>query len=150
LPEKIRRAYGRASAAFRVVQLGGPDDMGTQSDVSSGKGLGGLAALLAAALLAMAASAGAQVTTFGIDLSLPANVTFDCSVWPVPLLGGGALLVPSQAQTCSWTTLGVPPNVTQTLLVPGGNGTVTQVWANTTLTSTNPAQVVSGQITLSR
>jgi len=124
--------------------------METKSDASRGAGLGGPAGLVAVALLAMAASAGAQVTTFGMDLSLPANVTFDCSVWPVPLLGGGVLLVPSQAQTCTWTTLGVPPNVTQTLLVPAGNGTVNQVWANMTLTSTNPAQVVSGQITLSR
>jgi len=138
LPEKIRRAYGRASAAFRAVQLGGPDDMRTQSDVSSGKGLGGLAALLAAALLAMTVSAGAQVTTFGMDLSLPANVTFDCSVWPVPLLGGGVLLVPSQAQTCTWTA---SVNVTQNLFVPGGNGTVTQVRVKVGAL-TGPMQVV--------
>jgi len=36
-----------------------------------------------AALLALAASAGAQVTTFGADLGLSNNVAFDCSVWPV-------------------------------------------------------------------
>jgi hypothetical protein len=109
--------------------------------VSRGGPLGGLASLVAAALLAAAASAGAQVTTFGMDLGQPANVTFDCSVWPVPLLGGGVGFVPTQAQTCTWTTLGVPANAAQTLFVPAGNGTVTQVRVKVGAI-TGPMQVV--------
>jgi hypothetical protein len=75
--------------------------------------------MLAASVLALlSASALAQVTTFGSDLAQPSNVTFDCSVWPVPVIG----LVPSGAQTCTWSS---SESVAQTLIVPG-NGTVTQ------------------------
>src|SRR2546427_8592875 len=73
--------------------------------------------------LLLARPASAQVTTFGGDLALPDNVTFDCSVWPVPLIG----LVPTGAQSCTWSTFGVPQNLAEGLLVPAGNGTVTQV-----------------------
>jgi hypothetical protein len=97
------------------------------SDAPRVRGFARLAALVTAALLAAAASAGAQVTTFGADLGQPDNVAFDCSSWPVPLLGGGVNLVPTGAQSCTWTTLGTTADVTHSLFVPAGNGTVTQV-----------------------
>ena len=112
--------------------------MGTISDVSRGRPLGGPASLVAAALLATAARVGAQVTTFGIDLTQPANVTFDCSVWPVPLLGGGVGFVPSQAQTCTWTSA---VSIAQNLYAPAGNGTVTEVRVKVGAI-TGPMQVV--------
>jgi hypothetical protein len=91
--------------------------------------------------LMLAVPAGAQVTTFGADLTLPANVTFDCSVWPVPLLGGGVWLVPTGAASCTWTTFSVGASLTQGLFVPAGNGTVTQIRLKVGAT-TGPMQIV--------
>ncbi len=115
--------------------------MGTTPSVSRGGGPRGLATLVAAALLTLAASAGAQVTTFGADLTQPDNVAFDCSVWPVPLLGGAVSFVPTGAQSCTWTTLGLPTSIAQSLFVPAGNGTVTQVRVKVGAI-TGPMQVV--------
>jgi hypothetical protein len=61
--------------------------------------------------------------TFGNDLTLTPNVPFDCSVWPTPI---GP--VPSGATTCTWSSYLSP---THALLVPAGNGTVTQVRVKT-------------------
>src|SRR5689334_20260457 len=90
--------------------------------------------LVAAMLVGRAA---AQVTTFGADLTLPANVTFDCSVWPVPTVG----LVPTGAQSCTWSTISVGQSMTQGLFVPAGNGTVTGVRIKAGAT-TGPMQIV--------
>src|SRR5262245_26736449 len=89
--------------------------------------------LLAMALCAVPPMAGAQVTTFGNDLTLAANVPFDCSVWPIP----GAF-VPSGQGTCTWSSSLSP---THGLFVPAGNGTVTQVRVKVGAT-TGPMQVL--------
>src|SRR5437763_14846999 len=78
--------------------------------------------------LLVAVPAAAQVTTFGADLTLPDNVSFDCSVWPVPLVG----FVPTGATSCTWSFAFVPDlahgqTTAPGLFVPAGNGTVTQV-----------------------
>jgi hypothetical protein len=101
-----------------------------------------LIALIAASLL-VARELPAQVVTFGADLTLQPNVTFDCSVWPIPspFVPGALELVPTQAQTCTWTTISVGPTYTNSLFVPAGNGTVTQVRVKVGPT-TGPMQVV--------
>ena len=114
--------------------------METKSQLSRGGRLSALAALAAAALFFTAAGAGAQVTTFGMDLTQPANVTFDCSVWPVPLLGNHVMLVPTGAQSCTWTS-NIPVIGAPSLFVPAGNGTVTQVRVKVGAI-TGPMQVV--------
>jgi hypothetical protein len=86
-----------------------------------------LLVLVAAILLVPSPDVPAQVTTFGADLTLPANVTFDCSVWPIPLLGGGVGFVQTGAQSCTWSTGSVGNDISRGLYVPAGNGTVTQV-----------------------
>jgi hypothetical protein len=90
-------------------------------------------ALLAMALFAVPPRAGAQEVTFGNDLTLPANVPFDCSVWPIP---GG--FVPTGQGTCTWSSSLSP---THGLFVPSGNGTVTQVRVKVGAT-TGPMQVI--------
>jgi hypothetical protein len=80
-------------------------------------------AVVVAALLVVAATCGdAGAVTFGADLSLAANTGFDCTVWPV--IGS---FVASNAQTCTWSSFAVPADLTQGLIVPAGDGTVTQV-----------------------
>ncbi len=96
---------------------------------------GWLPMAVTAAVLALPANA--QVTTFGADLSQPDNVTFDCSVWPVPGVG----LVPTGAQSCTWSSDVIPQNLSQSLIVPAGNGTVTQARVKVGVT-TGPMQVV--------
>ena len=96
-----------------------------------------------AALLLLAREVPAQVVTFGADLTLEPNVPFDCSVWPIPspFVPGAVELVPTQAQSCTWTTISVGPTTAHTLFVPAGNGTVTQVRVKVGPT-TGPMQVV--------
>src|SRR5262249_43419626 len=98
---------------------------------------------IAGLLVALAADVPAQVTTFGADLTLPPNVAFDCSVWPIPspFVPGALQLVPTQAQSCTWWRYAVGPTYTNSLLVPAGNGTVTQVRVKIGPT-TGPMQVV--------
>jgi hypothetical protein len=91
--------------------------------------------------IALASGALAQVTTFGADLTQPSNVAFDCSVWPVPLLGNQVGFVATGAQTCTWSSFADPASPAQGLFVPGGNGTVTQVRVKVGPT-TGPMQVV--------
>src|SRR5262245_6046925 len=90
-------------------------------------------ALIVMALLARSPGAFAQKMTFGNDLTLPANVPFDCSVWPIP-----GQFVPTGQATCTWSSSLSP---THGLFVPAGNGTVTQVRVKVGDT-TGPMQVV--------
>ncbi len=99
--------------------------------------------LIIGVLFALSPRLPAQVRTFGDDLTLPANVTFDCSVWPIPspFVPGALQLVPTQTQSCTWATYAVGPTFTTGLFVPAGNGTVTQVRVKVGPT-TGPMQVV--------
>lgn len=75
------------------------------------------------ALVALAlAPAGAGAATFGADLSVAPNVSFDCQVTP-PV---GGFQVPSGADTCTWWTTGRLNDTSQGHVVPYGGGTITQ------------------------
>jgi hypothetical protein len=92
--------------------------------------------LIAVVLTALPAAARAQVVTFGGDLSLPDNVTFDCSLMP-----SGRGFVATGVGSCTWSSFAVPQNRAQGLVVPSGNGTVTQARIKVGAT-TGPMQVV--------
>lgn len=86
-----------------------------------------LAAVLAGSL---AAAPSALAIPFGANLTLPANVAFDCTALPLPnAFGTGFVLVPvpNGAQTCTWMAAGTAqqPDV-GSFLAPVA-GTVTQV-----------------------
>jgi hypothetical protein len=80
------------------------------------------ARLAVAALSALAlAPASAGAVTFGADLSVAPNVSFDCTVTP-PV---GGFQVPSGQQTCTWWTTGKLSDTSQGHVVPYGGGTIT-------------------------
>lgn len=97
----------------------------------------GVALATAGATLLLAAPAGAAVTTFGSDLSAPANVTFkrpgaaaDTAYWQAAFAGGRGTRVPVGGQIISFTVKGIavrnnedPENtIFLQRLVPGGSG----------------------------
>jgi hypothetical protein len=80
-----------------------------------------LPGLLLAVALAFAAVPAAGATTFGADLSRPANATFTCG--QVPPFG-----IWIGAQSCTWGTVTSQLGTAkETFVVPAGNGTLTQV-----------------------
>lgn len=60
--------------------------------------------------------------TFGADLSVAPNVSFDCTVTP-PVAG---FQVPTGEETCTWWTTGRISDTSQGHVVPYGGGTITQ------------------------
>jgi len=82
-----------------------------------------LAVALPGALFAVGlAPAAASGLTFGADLSVAPNVTFDCSVTP-PVAG---FQVPTGEETCTWWTTGRIDDTSQGHVVPYGGGTLTR------------------------
>src|SRR5690349_2144128 len=151
-PARWRRARPRASISSSSLPAdrtpGGPASTSLcflDGELGAGVGHRDRMRLVAfiAALLLLAREVPAQVVTFGADLTLEPNVPFDCSVWPIPspFVPGAVELVPTQAQSCTWTTISVGPTTAHTLFVPAGNGTVTQVRVKVGPT-TGPMQVV--------
>lgn len=82
-----------------------------------------LAIALPAALVALAlAPAMAGAATFGADLSVAPNVSFDCTVTP-PVAG---FQLPTGEETCTWWTTGRIDDTSQGHVVPYGGGTITR------------------------
>lgn len=85
---------------------------------------------LAAVLAALAAPATARAIPFGANLTLPANVAFDCTALPLPnAFGTGFVLVPvpNGAQTCTWMGAGTAAQPAAGSFLAPVAGTVTQV-----------------------
>ncbi|MFY9265613.1 MAG: hypothetical protein WAO61_09345 [Solirubrobacterales bacterium] len=88
-----------------------------------------------AAVLALPTSATAL--TFGADLNRPANMTTDCTTVAPPLWP-----ISTGASTCTWsTTAATLSPLTESSVVPAGNGLVTQVRVKVGPT-TGPMQIV--------
>ncbi len=85
--------------------------------------MGSTRSAILVALVALAlAPAAAGAATFGADLGVAPNVSFDCQLTP-PV---GGFQVPSGADTCTWWTTGRLNDTSQGHVVPYGGGTITR------------------------
>jgi len=84
-------------------------------------------ALTASALVTAPSRARAQAIVFGGNLARPVNYRFDCGVGPGIGPFGEQIAYPTNVTTCTWMAIGTNFGQQESLLVPSGIGTITQV-----------------------